>query len=223
MIKTLWNLVVLVLAMNFLFVAGMFAWLFLGGKLDKDKLHAIREIVFATSQPTTQPVTEAQEEPTTKPSVRLTDILAEAAGRRSEDQVTVAQQGFDAQRAMLDARFRELENQRQLIDQARAELQKLQENVNKGEQTLAARQKQQTAQEEDKGFQDTLEMYKAMPPKQVKSMFQSLPDDVVVRYLQAMEPGKAASVLKEFKTPEETTRAAVILEKMRSAQTAKTE
>jgi hypothetical protein len=45
----------------------------------------------------------------------------------------------------------------------------------------------------------------------------TLDDDVVVRYLQAMEPRIAGGILKEFKTPDETSRAQSLLEKMRLA------
>ena len=58
----------------------------------------------------------------------------------------------------------------------------------------------------DQGFQDALQLYGTMKPKQVKEVFATLPDDVVVRYLRAMESRDASKVIKEFKSPAELVR-----------------
>jgi hypothetical protein len=46
----------------------------------------------------------------------------------------------------------------------------------------------------------------------------TLPDDVVISYLQAMPPRLASRICKEFKSPEEIGRIQSVLEKMRQAQ-----
>src|SRR5439155_15931204 len=70
----------------------------------------------------------------------------------------------------------------------------------------------------DKGFQDSLARYQAMPGKQVKQIFMTLDDDTVMNYLQTMEPRAAARIIKEFKAPDEVQRIQKVLEKMRVAQ-----
>ena len=70
----------------------------------------------------------------------------------------------------------------------------------------------------DQGFQDALNRYIAMPPKEVKQVFSTLDDQTVVNFLQAMEPKQAAKIIKEYKTDEEVARIQKIMEKMRLAQ-----
>ncbi len=56
-----------------------------------------------------------------------------------------------------------------------------------------------------------------MKPKQVKDVFAGLPEDVVVRYLRAMQPRQATKILSEFKTPAELERVKVLMERVRAA------
>ena len=74
-------------------------------------------------------------------------------------------------------------------------------------------------QVEDKGFEETLDLYNSMPTKQVKDVFVTLDDATVTKYLQAMDAARAAKVLKEFKTPPETERVQKWLEIIRRAPT----
>jgi len=69
----------------------------------------------------------------------------------------------------------------------------------------------------DKGFQDMLSLYNAMPGRQVKGVFMTMDETSAARYLDAMEPRTVAKILKEFKSPEEADRIKHILEKMRCA------
>jgi flagellar motility protein MotE (MotC chaperone) len=93
----------------------------------------------------------------------------------------------------------------------RAELEKQQKE-------LLARQQLQQKNETDKGFQDALALYNTMPAKQVKDIFKTMDDSLVVQFLQAMEPRTATKILKEFKTLEEQDRLAKIMEKLRQPQ-----
>ena len=62
---------------------------------------------------------------------------------------------------------------------------------------------------------DTLTLYNSMQAKQVKTIFATLDDDTVVRFLSAMQPRTAAKIVKEFKSPEETARIQRVMERMR--------
>ncbi len=226
MIKKLTSVIVAVLALNFLLAAGGVGYLVATKKLDKAKVAAIREIIVgksdaaATQPSTTQPTTDAQDSPPDTPMVRLERMLATASGRPAKEQVEASQAAFEQSAAVLDARLHELENQRKLIEQVRAEAQKERETLTQQQKALADQQQAQTKLAQDEGFQKALTLYKSMPAKRVKAMFGSLDDTTVVRYLQAMEPRQAANVLKEFKTPAETERAKALLEKVRQAQQA---
>ncbi len=220
MVKKMLNLVSAVLALNFLVVAGGIGYLLFTGKLSKDRIGEIRALVLASDEPaTTQPTTTqpAQEVPPTTPMLRMDTLLTEASGRVEPTQIGVVQTAFDAQNALLERRLREVEDQRRQLTQAKADFEAQRKSLLEQAAALAQKQEAQEKLAEDKGFQDTLTLYQAMPPKKVKDIFKGLPEDVVVRYLQSMEPRQAGSILKEFKTPEETSRAQAILEKMRQA------
>ena len=224
MIKKLFGVIVGVLALNFLAAAGGVGYLVATKKLDKTKVHDIRDLLAgvvvttqpATSQPATQPV--AQETPADESMLRLNDLLAKASGRPANEQITLVQNSFDAQNAILERRLREVQDQRQQIQQARLDLQTEREKLEKQQKSLVIAQQQQQKLASDEGFQKSLALYQSLPAKKVKELFAAMDPDTVVRYLQAMDERQAAGVLKEYKTPEETIRAQAILEKIRQAQ-----
>jgi hypothetical protein len=227
MIKKLGNVVVWVLALNFLAAAGGVGFLVATKKLNREKVHDIRTLlmdggtVAPATQPTTQPTTQAavtaQDSPGDSPMLRLDQVLKGAAGRADGDAISQVQATFDTQNAVLERRLRELEDQRRQIEQAKQDIESDRKKLAAAQTQLTQQQQAQAKIAEDKGFQDTLTLYQAMPAKKVKDIFKTLNDDIVVRYLQSMETRQAGSILKEFKTPEETIRAQAILEKMRQA------
>lgn len=214
--KKLITLLTLTLALNFLGAAGAVAWLFVGGGLDKAKVAAIREIMFppvispelvSTTQPSTQP--------TTKPASQLDDLLARYAGRRAGEQVELLQQSVDAQAAALDRRSRELDNLLGQILREKEELARKSTALDTDRKAVVDQEKQQMAMASDKGFQDSLKLYSAMPGKSAKSAFMGMQDDLVVRYLQSMPQRTATKIIKEFKSPEEQERINRVLDRMR--------
>jgi exonuclease VII small subunit len=205
------------LALNFLALIGGIAVLYRAGTLNRDKVQQIKELVFA---PATQPTEQKAEprDPTTQPTLKLEEMLAKVSGRSASEQVEFMQRTFDAQMAVLDRRFQELQSQRKTVEDARTQLDRERQTLGAGQQKLAAAQQQQNKLAEDKGFQDTLALYSSMPAKQVKSIFMGLNDDTMIQYLRAMEPRMATKITKEFKTPEEVTRIGTVMEKMRQTQ-----
>jgi hypothetical protein len=205
------------LALNFLAAAGGIALLYRNGNLNREKVKTIKELVFA---PATQPAEEKppERDPTTQPTLKLEQMLAQVSGRSASEQVEFMQRTFDAQMAVLDRRFQELQSQRKTVEDARAEIDKDRKALAAGERKLAAAQQQQQKLASDKGFQDTLALYSNMPARQVKTIFMSLNDDTMIQYLRAMEPRTATKITKEFKSPEEIARIGLVMEKMRQTQ-----
>jgi hypothetical protein len=212
--KKLWNVLAQTLALNFLILAGLVGWLFKSGRVDKEKVAAIREIVFPKPPPpapATQP-SKAEAEP--PPLLRLDALLAKHAGKRAGEQVEVIQQTFDAQSAMLDRRRRELED---LQGQVAAEQKKLADAsaaLEADRKQLADRQQQTEQLAADKGFAKSMELY-GQNPQLAKAAFMDLPDETAVRYLEAMPPSTAKRITGQFKTPQERARLNRIMERMR--------
>jgi flagellar motility protein MotE (MotC chaperone) len=212
------NVIVIVLALNFLALAGGVGWLVKDGRLGKDQVAEIKKILFP---PPTEVVAETQPstpDPATQPFVKLDALLAEKAGLPVGQQVEFIQQTFDAKMAEVDRRQRELLALKDQVERAQRELDAGRGQLLKAEQVVADREQEAAKLATDKGFQDALKLYNSMPAKNVKQIFVTLDEETVVRFLKAMEPRTAAKTLKEFKTPEEVARAQQYMERLRQSQ-----
>jgi flagellar motility protein MotE (MotC chaperone) len=218
-VKKLWNILVLTLAINFLALAGSVGYLYKTKRLDRERVHAIRELLFPPASPaaTTQPTTAPS---TTQPALKLDELLAAHAGLPAAEQVQLLQRTFDARMAQLDRRQRDVENLHDLVKNAEARLKAERDVFEQQRTALETREQEATRLAADKGFQDALQLYGTMKPKQVKDVFAGLADDVVVRYLRAMQPRQASRIMNEFKTPAELERVKVLMEQVRSAEAA---
>jgi hypothetical protein len=215
-VKKLWNVLVLTFALNFLLIAGGVGYLYRTKRIDKEKVYAIKELLFpppavdpATTQPTSQP--------STQPVLSLDAVLAAHANLPAADQVQLLQRTFDSRMAQLDRRQREVEALHDLVRNAETQLKAERDAFEVERAALESREQEATRLAADKGFQDALKLYETLKPKQVKDVFAGLADDVVVRYLRAMDPSRAAKIIKEFKTPAEVQRVKVLMEQVRAA------
>jgi glutaredoxin 2 len=215
--KKMLTVLVLALALNFIAAAGGVGWLYRTGHLDKSKLKQIREVLFPPPPPPA-PVQNVADEATTRPSLRLEEMMAKLTGRSAAEQVDYIQHTFDAQMLQLDRRQRELADLQRQVDLANQKLAQDRQAFEQQQQALVAREQEASKLETDKGFQDTLALYTAMPSKKVKEIFLTLSEDTVEQYLDAMEPRTAAKIIKEFKTPSETAFIQRVLERMRMSQ-----
>ena len=220
--KKLLHILTLTLALNFLAIAGAAAFLFQSGALSRDKIASIKSLMYPpTTKPTgadlTSEDTKTQPDAATQPTIRLDQLLDRVSGRPATEQVEFIQRTFDARMAQLDRHAREVQAREE-------ELAKAQKSLDQRLTEFAARQKKLDERErsldkdaQDKGFADSLAVYDAMQPRQVKEIFAGLDDATAMRYLRAMEPSRAAKVLKEFKSPAETERAQRLIEMIRAA------
>ena len=217
--KRLWDVLVLTLALNFLALAGGIGWLYGSGRLDRERVAKMKEVLFpplaSPAPPATQP---APADPTTQPTLRLEELLAKQSNLPAGQQVEFIRQSFDAQMAQLERRGRELADLKMQIDLANAKLTADRTALEAERKRLSDDEAQARKLASDQGFQDSLALYTSMPPRQVKSIFLTLGDDAVMRYVEAMPPRTAAKVIKEFKSQDEIDRIQRILEKMRKGQ-----
>jgi hypothetical protein len=213
--KRLFTVLMLMLALNFIAVAGGVGWLVQGGRLDKAKVKQIREIIFPTSQPSTKPTSASA---ATQPSMRLDELLARQTGRTATEQVNYIQNAFDMQMREMDNRQNELQDLQRQVDLASQKLAADRQAFQQEKDALTKREQEADTLQSDKGFQDTLALYIAMPPKQVKSIFLTLGEATVQQYLEAMQPKTATKITREFQTPEEMAFIQRVLERMRQAK-----
>src|SRR5687768_16333841 len=99
--KRLLTVIAWTLALNFLAAAGGIAYLFKTQKLDHAKVDQVKQHVFT---PATQPAAANEEvrDPTTQPTLKLEQMLAQVSGRSASEQVEFMQRTFDSQMALLD-------------------------------------------------------------------------------------------------------------------------
>ena len=215
--KKLLIVLAVTLALNFLAALGGAAYLYSNGALSKEKIAAIKEVMFPA---TTQAVEQKKDQPdaATQPTYKLEELLAKVSGRPAGEQVEFMQRTFDMQVAQLDRREQELRSMQGTIKTDREKLDALQKKLEAQQNLQEARAKAQTKEAEDKGFQDSLALYNSMQPKQVKDVFATLDDPTVMKYLRAMDPSRAAKIIKEFKTSVETERVQRIMEMIRVQQ-----
>lgn len=217
--KKLWNVLVLTLAINFLAVAGAAGWLYKTHRLTPENIRAVKTILFPPPIEPEVPATQPSDA-TTQPILKLDELLARQSGRTAAQQVEFIQQSFDAQMAQLDRRHRELLALQGQVDAAKQKLAVDRAQLDADRAALSVEQEQAARLATDKGFQDSLALYTAMPPKKTKDVFLALDDQTVTNYLQAMPPRTAAKIIREYKSPEEVQRIQTVLEKMRQAQQA---
>src|SRR3954471_21301803 len=136
--------------MNFLAVAGVATWIVKTQHVDREKMTAIKEIVFPTTAPATQPVAEA----TTQPSIRLDELVARQAGKSAAEQVEIIQHNFDAQMAQLDRREREVKDLERQVELAKQQMGRDRASLESERVALKTRQDQASKLATDKGFQD---------------------------------------------------------------------
>ena len=122
--------------------------------------------------------------------------------------------------AELDRRQRELIDLQRQVDMANSTLARDRVALDAEKKQLAEREQLAARLASDKGFQDSLALYKTMPSKQVKQVFMTMDDESVKRYLQAMEPRGAAKIVKEFKAPDELARIQRVLDQLRGSPAA---
>jgi hypothetical protein len=217
--KQLLNILVLTLALNFVLAVGGIAWLWRTGKLDEQKVKAIREMVVSPPKSVLEKLGDAEATgPATRPVGKLDELLAKVSNRPAAEQVELMQRSFDVQMAQLDRRQREVADLQRRVDQDKDRLAGERADLEKLRAKLTAEQQQASKQATDKGFQDSLQLYNTMTSKQVKTVFMTLDDRVITQYLQAMQPRTAAKIIKEFKSAEELERIQRVLEKIRQSQ-----
>ena len=214
--KKLYNVFVLTLALNFLAVVVAVGALYGQGRLDRKRIDAIKALLYPP--PTTQPATsQPADDHAPEPVLKLGALLEQKSGLSTSEQLLFLQQTFDSRMAELDRRQRELGDLQRQVDLANNILARDRAALEAEKKTVAEREQLAAKLANDKGFQDSLELYKSLPARQVKQAFMTLDDETVRRYLQAMEPRGAAKIVREFKTPDEQQRIRRVIDRMRGA------
>lgn len=218
--KLAWQVIALLCVIHMLLAGAFVAWLSSSGRVNAERVEA----AVALFRPTIVQQ-KAEAEAAAKVEADAQEHAANVQFAAEGGPVSAAQR-LSEERQRNELTLRQLERTRQ-------EVRDLQDNLAQRQSVMEQQRQELLAEKEalqkrvdeleqrynDEGFRKAVTMYEALPPKQTKQMFQSLMDsqqtDEVISYLEAMQPRKAAAVLKEFKTPQELVQAAELTQRLR--------
>ncbi len=223
MLKTL-------LLINVVALVGFIGFLLATGRVDSQKAGAIvdllkrpgsppklRETLFeileplpvSATAPSTQQATTSPDHD--EPFIPLTSSAAES--------IAAARQSVELERLRLEREAQNLQNRQEVLETRYREIQLLLKTINDRkrdfEQQVAAVKNDSSGE----SLQRSLALYDELKPKQIKELFIGLPVPQVATFLQAMDSGRAGKIIAEFKSPEDRTFIARVLEHIRISGT----
>jgi len=219
LMRFLWNLISSLTIVNLLALIMVGIWLWHSKRLDRDRVHAVRELLSITIPQEQQAADKAKAEEQAKKAAEAEADLAAHPLLGSADKI--AEVSHEQQQESVISHRLEDEN-RLLSMRLRTEQQELQQR----ETSFAAQQQQwersiadEKKRKEDAQFAKAVKLVESLPAKQAKQKLQELvaggKTDQAVAYLNAMNPRAAAKILREFKTDTENKLATELLEKYR--------
>jgi len=221
-VKTLWNVIAVVVVLDVLAALGFVGYLYSSGRLNRERL----ERVAAMLRPTVE-----EEQQQTQQQAQQAQAAQEA--QRKQQHLAMVAQGPLPTQDQLSRQQEEYEKQMMTVQRLRSEVGALQRQLELAQQRLTKERQEIAAEREalqqavveanarqgDVDFQHAVALYEQLKPAQTKRMFQELlakgQKKQVVEYLAAMQVRKAAGVLKEFKEAEETAVAAELVQALR--------
>lgn len=217
--KRIWMIVSALALANVLALAGVVAWLQTSGRLNRERVDAVRQI-FA--------VTLEQEK--TAESQIIADQSKAAAEAAAEQRAAVPPETAAAQIAekQLQAekelqivlrRQQELENLRSFLLKQLADLDRREQALEQARAAFAAEQARAAEQASSEQFKTALATLEAQRPRDAKAMLQALISDhqteQVIAYLAEMDESKRGKIVAEF-VKDEPSLAADLLERLRT-------
>lgn len=201
-----------IVAISTVFASGGFLiYLVAGGTLTAARMDRIAAVLRGELDqlPTSQPVGDAHaaSQPASAPVHATADELRRI---RTQERISAA---------LAERYSRDLDAKRELLEKALANLITEQETFEKAKVEWKAAQDRMRQQNEDEGFRAEVDLVRKLPDAQAKehviATWKKHPADAV-RLMKALGTSKSASVLKQFKTQEETQIVHELLEQLRS-------
>ncbi len=219
--KMLWQVMSIVAVVHLVGALGLAGFLAGTNRLSRERLIDAMGL-FALTIDQAEAV-EAQAEAKAGQADAEAARLARASGLGPAS----AAEKLAAQRERDEMMLRQLERTRREIEDLHRNLQLTRSRMEREKQQLLAARNEAVArfeaiqaQLDDEGFRTAVQLYEQLPAKQVKQMFlaimQQHETDQVVAFLEAMQPRKAADVLREFKDVHEVPRAVELMERLRA-------
>jgi flagellar motility protein MotE (MotC chaperone) len=216
LLKRLLSVMVVVLALNFVVTLGAGTVFVYQAGLDREKMEQVRELLFPPPVEEVEPLEADDLEPAQlDAAAQISALLAEESGASPAERISSQEAAIDHRAADLARIRRELADRARQLEQATARLADERDAFARVRDAWQAEVDAAMARSNDAGFNQAVELYSAMPARQVKDLLLGLEDDTLLAILRAMEVNVSAKILREFKTDPEKERARRVLEMMR--------
>lgn len=216
--RTLWLIISTLALANLLALIGGGVWLVVSGRVDRDRVDAVREMFALTVEQQTIDEDEAE---------RLLEAEAEAAEEAlrqkrppltAEQQLALSSSIMEIAALRQGRMVREADDLRVSIGADRQELERLQEAFEQKVKDFDQRRALILEQEGAQQFRQTVDLYRSLKPKASKAMMSSLirvnEIDTVIAYIDALPVRTASKIISEFEK-EDPALAADLLERLR--------
>ncbi len=220
--KNAYHAIAALAILHVVLAVGLVGWLAGTGRINRERVDAVVDIfqpTIAAEQAEAERAAEleAQAQAQAERQARLTGAGGLAS---TAEKLVTEQRRNELILRQLERTRREIESLSTNLHLARQHMERQREELLDNRKELQQRLASIENRLNDEGFKKTVRLYETLPAKQVKQMFADLMDggqtDQVVAYIEAMQPRNAASVLKEFKEPQEIERAVELTERLRA-------
>ncbi|QQE11192.1 hypothetical protein JD969_17095 [Planctomycetota bacterium] len=221
--KTLRIIIGCVLAINMLVVLGGLGFLYGTDRLDRDRLDQTIDMFRLTI--TEQADLEAEQLATAEQAdAELEQVMrlqqAENGSKSFSDYLDESQSATEIAMARYARLNREIKDLERRMAANKLVIEQEKNKLKEDRDALEADRRKYAEGNKDADFDRMIEMFEQLKPKQSKEIMQRMLSENklndVVDYLNAMSSRKSASIIKEFKTPEEIVQAKAILERIRT-------
>lgn len=216
--RTIYHVFALVCILHVLALLGAGAWLGASGRLSRQRLIDAGNLFAMTvaeeanqEKQTEQLAVQAQEQ-----TERVEAMLTGSTAQRLEDD----QRRNELTLRQLERTRREIESLRANLEMSRRMMEKEKQEALSEKQAVEQRLAQLEKQLNDEGFKKAVGLIEQLPAEQTQQIFLRMMEQdqigQVVMYLEAMQPRKAAAVLREFDQSHEVARVVELTERLRA-------
>lgn len=176
-------------AIHVVVLAGFVGSLFASGRINREKLARIVDIVRETEN----------EEVVAEVSLE-TD---EQVWRASSDRIEAEKVAEEIDERRIDRLVRDLEAKYEMLEEVKQKIVTDEKQLAVREAQFSQMMKDERERLQNEGFLEAMQIYSNMPPESVKNLFMTMEDRPVMEYLVLMDDRARKKIIKKFQMPEE--------------------
>ena len=176
-------------AIHVIVLAGFVGVLFASGRINREKLERIVEII------------REAEDGEAVAEVRLE--TEEEVPKASSERIEADKVAEEIEERRIDRLVRDLENKYVMLEEVKQKIVDDEKNLAQREAQFSQMMKDERERLQNEGFLEAVQIYSDMPPESAKKLFMTIEDRPVMEYLALMDGRARKKIIKKFQTPEE--------------------